>query len=321
MPHRKSILSILDFDRRAIEDIFAHAGDLTAYLGEGGGLDLLRGKILATMFSEPSVRTKLSFESAMIRLGGRILGSSATEGERAHSAMQESLQDTARVMSSYADVVVVRHPAPTALSLYAQYSDIPVINGGSGQGPDSEHPTQALLDLYTIWQETNSIDGLRILLVGNPTKRAARSLVLGLATFDDVQLFLCAPKHQWFSEDDERLLRSRNMSISRVETVTEALSNVDVVYHSGQAADWQEQLSERYFITAAMLRTARTRAIVLHPLPRPGSIAVDVDDTPNARYFQASCNGPVVRMAILARMFCTEVVHHHDRRQLKETSA
>jgi aspartate carbamoyltransferase catalytic subunit len=235
--------------------------------------------------------------------------------------MQESLQDTARVMSSYADVVVVRHPAPTALSLYAQYSDIPVINGGSGQGPGSEHPTQALLDLYTIWQELHTIDGLRILLVGSPTKRAARSLCFGLAAFDGIQLFVCAPGRQWFSDEDEKWLRTHNISISRVNSVTDVLSDVDVVYHSGQAADWQEQLEERYFITAAMLLAARARAIILHPMPRPGSIAVDVDEMPNARYFEASRHGPAVRMAILARIFCTEVVHRHDRQQLSETGA
>jgi aspartate carbamoyltransferase catalytic subunit len=306
MSCRRSILSILDFDRRALEHVFADADTMAAYLHDGGGPDLLRGKILAAHFGEPSMRTKLSFEAAMIRLGGHVLGSSATEGERAHSALQESLQDAVRVMSSYADVLVVRHLPPAALALCAQHAEIPIINAGSGQGAASEHPTQAVLDLYTIARELGQIDSLRVLIVGSPTKRAARSLILGFSLFEGIELFVCAPAESDLPEEDRRRLESCGVIYRRVEEITDVLADVDVVYHSGQAADCQEQLSERFFITAAMVQETRTKAIVLHPLPRPGSIAVDVDATPNAKYFQAARNGLPIRMALLAQMFCQE---------------
>jgi aspartate carbamoyltransferase catalytic subunit len=307
MAHPSSILSVCQFPREALEDIFSEAQTMAAYLREGGGPALLRDRLLATHFAEPSLRTKLSFEAAHIRLGGQILGGSATEGERAFSAILESLQDTARVMSSYADVIIVRNPAPSAVQLFAENSDVPIINAGSGQGPGSEHPTQALLDLYTIHRERETLDGLRLLIVGSTTKRAARSLLLALAMFDDVEVRIFAPKSSWVPIEDERYLKERGVRLVRVDDPAAEYAKVDVIYHSGQAADCQAQLPEAFTLTAAALRKSGTRALVLHPLPRPGSISYDVDALPNARYFQAAHNGLAVRMVLLARLFSAEL--------------
>jgi aspartate carbamoyltransferase catalytic subunit len=307
MAHPGSILSIRQFDREALEDIFSEAQTMAAYLREGSGPSLLRDRLLATHFTEPSLRTKLSFEAAHIRLGGQILGSSATEGERAFSAILESLQDTARVISSYADVIVVRNPAPSAVQLFAEHAAVPVINAGSGQGAGSEHPTQALLDLYTIYRERETLDGLRLLIVGSPTKRASRSLLLALAMFDDVEVRIFAPAGSSLPTEDERYLGERGVRVLRVDDPTTEYGDVDVIYHSGQAGDCQAQLPEAFALTAAALKKSGTRAIVLHPLPRPGSISYDVDAMPNARYFQAARNGLAVRMVLLARLFSAEL--------------
>jgi aspartate carbamoyltransferase catalytic subunit len=315
MVHPDSIMSIRQFDREAIENIFSEADVMAAHLREGSGPAILHDRLLTTYFAEPSLRTKLSFEAAHVRLGGKILGTSATEGERAFSAILESLQDTARVMSSYADVIIVRHPAPSAVQLFAEYSDVPVINAGSGQGDGSEHPTQALLDLYTINNERESLDGLRLLLIGSPAKRAARSLLLGLAAFDAVDVRIFAPRGAWLSAADEGYLTGRGVKLRRIEDPAEEYSAVDVIYHSGQAADCQAQLPEAFLLTAAAL--GGSRAHVLHPLPRPGSISYDVDDLPNALYFKAAKNGLAVRMVVLARMFSTEI---HRRIPIDERS-
>jgi aspartate carbamoyltransferase len=315
MAHSGSILSIRQFDREALEDVFQGAQTMLAYLREGSGPAILRDRLLATHFAEPSLRTKLSFEAAHIRLGGQILGTSATEGERAFSAILESLQDTARVMSCYADVIVVRNPAPSAVQLFAEHADVPVINGGSGQGAGSEHPTQALLDLFTIHRERETLDGLRLLIIGSPTKRAARSLLLALAQFDRPDVRIFAPKGAWLPADDEQYLEQRGVQLRRVDNPAAEYGNVDVIYHSGQAADCQAQLPEAFMLTAAALRESGTRAMVLHPLPRPGSISYDVDALPNARYFQGAQNGLAVRMVLLARLFSTELNRRIHLRQ------
>jgi aspartate carbamoyltransferase catalytic subunit len=307
MLHPHSIMSIRQFDRTAMENIFSEAHVMAAHLREGGGPLILHDRLLATHFGEPSLRTKLSFEAAHIKLGGKVLGASATDGERASSAILESLQDIARVMGSYADVIVVRHPQPSAVELFAEHADVPVINGGSGQGDGSEHPTQALLDLYTIHTTRESLDGLRLLLVGSPRKRAARSLLLGLAEFDNVDVRIFAPRGTWLSSFDERYLTERGVTLTRVEDPSSEYAAVDVIYHSGQAADCQAQLPEAFLLTAAALRREESTARVLHPLPRPGSISYDVDALPNALYFQSARNGLAVRMVLLARMFSTEM--------------
>jgi len=307
MAHRSSILSIRQFDREAFENIFSEAQVMAAHLREGSGPGILRDRLLATHFAEPSLRTKLSFEAAHIRLGGQVLGASATEGERASSAILESLQDMARVMSGYADVIIVRHPVSAAVELFANCAEVPVINAGSGQGDGSEHPTQALLDLYTLHLERESLDGLRLLLMGSPTKRAARSLLLALAAFEAVDVAIFSPRESWLPPADEDYLRQRGVRLRRVEDPVAEYGSVDVIYHSGQAADCQTQLPETFMLTAAALKHSGSRAHVLHPLPRPGSISYDVDALPNALYFKAAKNGLAVRMVVLARLFSAEM--------------
>lgn len=315
MAHPSSIMSIRQFDRKAMENVFSEAQIMAAHLREGGGPEIMRDRLLATHFAEPSLRTKLSFEAAHIRLGGQILGASASEGERAFSAMLETLQDTARVMGGFADVIVVRHPTAAAVQLFADCAEVPVINAGSGQGDGSEHPTQALLDLYTLFLERGSLDGLRLLLMGSPAKRAARSLLLGLAAFNAIDVAVFAPRGVWIAPADEDYLRGKGVTLRRVGDPAAEYRAVDVIYHSGQAADCQAQLSESFMLTAAALKNSGSQAHVLHPLPRPGSISYDVDELPNALYFKAARNGLAVRMVLLARIFSTEMNHRINIRE------
>lgn len=173
MSYAKHFLSIRDLSKERIVGLIADAENFSKYVGDYPAV--LESKLLASAFFEPSLRTQLSFEAAMVRLGGKVLGMGSPNGSRANSAHEESLADSAKVVSGYADVIVFRHSAPGALKLYTEYSSVPVINAGNGNGPDSEHPSQALCDLYTIKKHFGKIDGLTVALLGSLQKRAILS--------------------------------------------------------------------------------------------------------------------------------------------------
>ena len=294
----KDIVSIRDFTREEIDHILKTTDSVETLARKGS--DMLRGKILATAFFEPSTRTRLSFESAMLRLGGACIG--FADPRAASVEKGENLADTVRVIENYADALVIRHPLEGAARLAAEFSSVPVINAGSGA---EEHPTQALLDLYTMRREQGAIDGLTIGLVGDLRYgRTVHSLAYALAQYT-VRLYLVSPD----------LLRMRRDVLVEVEkkipvkestNLAEVLPELDVIYMTriqkerfGDLAEY-EKVKGSYRLGAAELGSSKKDAIVMHPLPRVDEIGPEVDGTPHSKYFKQVWYGLLTRMTLIS---------------------
>ncbi len=298
----RDLIGIADLSKDEIRAVLAQAAEFEQRLASGEVLRLCDGRILATVFYEPSTRTRLSFESAMHRLGGRVI--SVAEARTSSSAAKgETIEDSARMLSSYADVIVQRHPAIGSARALADAADVPVINAGDGAG---EHPTQALLDLYTIEREKGALDGLTVAMVGDlKNGRTVHSLSRALAHWR-VELDLVAPPELAMPAALVAELRARGVVIRETSNMDEALQRADVAYitriQQERFITPDEYLKYKgvYIITADVVRRARPGVSILHPLPRVDEIAVDVDDLPNAAYFRQARNGVYVRMALLA---------------------
>lgn len=262
-----------------------------------------KGKILATLFFESSTRTRLSFESAMLRLGGTVLGFS--EPSMSSHKKGESFHDTLQMVNAYADVAIVRHYLEGISEIVRDHATIPVISGGTGT---QEHPTQALLDLYTMYKEFGSIDGLRIGVMGDLRYgRTVPSLLYGLRLFSDVEAHLVSPSilrvRNEVLEDIED-----NLTVHQTDTLNEALPDLDVLYVTRiqkerfhDPADYQ-RVKTGYVIDASTLGSCKPGFILMHPLPRVGEIAYDVDELPCARYFPQARNGVWMRMALILQL-------------------
>jgi aspartate carbamoyltransferase catalytic subunit len=270
----------------------------------GGGSSQLHGRIMATLFYEPSTRTRFSFETAMHRLGGAVI-STENAAEFSSVAKGETLEDTVRILNGYADVLVLRHHEVGSAKRAASVSRIPVINAGDGAG---QHPTQALLDLYTIHKEIGSIDGLRIAMVGDLAQgRTVRSLAYLLSKFQDIRIYFVAPPSLKMKEDILEHLREKRVWYTEETDLDKVLPEVDVVYQTriqkerfgDRLADY-EQCRGVYVINSESLRLMKANAIVMHPLPRLDEIAMEVDSDPRAAYFRQAQNGLYVRMALLS---------------------
>lgn len=259
---------------------------------------------MAALFYEPSTRTRLSFEAAMIRLGGKVIG---TESARKFSSALkgESLEDTIRVVENYADVIVLRHDKEGGAERAARVSSVPIINAGDGPG---QHPTQALLDLYTIKRELGSIDGATVALVGDLSKgRAVRSLAYLLSKYAVAKIYFVAPPSAQIAPDILAHLVEHSIDYELTHELGEVVPLVDVVYQTRiqkeRYAD-PDELAEVcrgcYTITSETLVMMKQRAIVMHPLPRNNEIATEVDSDPRAAYFRQARNGLFVRMALLS---------------------
>jgi aspartate carbamoyltransferase catalytic subunit len=262
----------------------------------------LYGKILATLFFEPSTRTRMSFESAMARLGGTSLSVGSVEA--CSIAKGETLADTVRVVSGYADAIVIRHPKEGAARLAAEFATVPVINAGDGAG---QHPSQTLLDLYTI-RQSMPINNIDVALIGDLRYgRTAHSLASALSLYD-ARLHTISPKGLELPETLAAELRDKGMEIVEHENINEIIHDVDVLYVTRiqrerfpDSASYFD-VSSNYRITPELLSEARSNLIILHPLPRLDEIDPRVDDLPYARYFEQSRNGVPVRMAMLTRV-------------------
>ena len=294
----RDIISIQDFSREEIDYILDKSTKMEQVASKSS--DLLEGKILATLFFEPSTRTRLSFEAAMLKLGGSTIG--FAEIESASVKKGENLADTIRTVENYADVIALRHPLDGAAKLAAEYSKVPIINGGSGS---EEHPTQALLDLHTIQKEKGKIDKLKIAMVGDLRYgRTVHSLAYALSMYD-VELHLVSPDSLRMRRE---VLRSVQNKITVVETssLEKTVPLVDVLYvtriQRERFPDPAEYAKVRgvYKIDLKTLSSAKKDMIILHPLPRLDEISPEVDSTPQARYFQQVRSGIAVRMALLA---------------------
>jgi aspartate carbamoyltransferase catalytic subunit len=269
-----------------------------------GGTRDYEDKVMATLFYRPSTRTRFSFESAMYRLGGRVL---STESAKAFSSAVEGeqLEDTIRIIATYCDVIVLRHNEEGGAKRAAAVSPVPIINAGDGAG--GQHPTQALLDLYTIYDECKTLDGLSVALIGAlDTGRTARSLAYLLSKFERVKLYFLAPPEMQVRPDIVEHLREHNVWYQLASNPEEVLPNVDVVY---QTRIDRERLQRKdveptqYNIDADMLRMLKPNAILMHPLPRSVEIDPAVDRDPRAAYFRQARNGLFVRMALLTMLF------------------
>lgn len=306
--HRKAqmklhhVIEAQQFDQATLLELF-DASRRMEEVARNGGISDYHNRIMATLFYEPSTRTRFSFEAAMHRLGGRVI---TTENAAEFSSVSkgETLEDTIRIINGYADLIVIRHFEVGAAQRAAAVSRVPVINAGDGVG---QHPTQALLDLYTIQKETGGIDGLTIAMVGDLAQgRTARSLAYLLGKFADVKVYFVAPPLLKMKADILAYLRERQVEYSEETDLEKVLPKVRVVYQTrvqkerfgDRIADY-DKCRGMYILTGESLKLLDKKAIILHPLPRIDEITMEVDDDPRAAYFRQAQNGLYVRMALL----------------------
>ncbi|MFN2591508.1 MAG: aspartate carbamoyltransferase [Candidatus Dormibacteria bacterium] len=291
------VVSSTQFDRSFLDSLFGRAAALTAVRDSRLG-----GRIMASLFYEPSTRTRLSFESAMLRLGGSVIGTEAAR-EFSSAIKGETLEDTIRMAATYADVIVLRHDEAGAASRAAAVSTVPVINAGDGPG---EHPTQSLFDLYTIDRELKRIEGLHVALCGDLRYgRTARSLALLLSLYPGVSLTFVAPEAVQIGDDVTACLDHRCVPYTLTDRLAGVLGGVDVIYQTRiqreRFADPAELERARgaIRIDAGVMAELPPGAIVLHPLPRVDEVGAEVDADPRAAYFRQAANGVAIRMALL----------------------
>ncbi len=298
----KHIVAVEQFEREWVLSLFESAERMKSVKSSD---ELLRDRILATLFYEPSTRTRLSFESAMLRLGGQVV---STENAREFSSAikGETVEDTVRIVAGYADGIVIRHHEQGAAVRAAAVSPVPIVNGGDGPG---EHPTQALLDFYTIQDELGQLDDLKVALVGDLRfGRAVRSLALMFRLTRNVELLFVSPAEVPMGDDIRHALDAAGVRYRDEPDLGKALSVADVVY--------QTRIQRERFVTQSEFQAAQgiyvidevsmgllgPHAIVMHPLPRVDEIRPEVDLDPRAAYFRQAQNGVFIRMALLHQL-------------------
>ena len=299
----RHVVEAQQFDRKLLEIVFDVADDMKASLGSDNQYaGELKHCIMASLFYEPSTRTRFSFESAMNRLGGKII---TTENAREFSsaAKGETLHDTIRIMSGYADVIVLRHHKAGSAKKAAEAATIPVINAGDGAG---QHPTQALLDMYTIKDNFPSLDGIEIALVGDLRYgRTVRSLTYLLTKYNDIRLHFVSPDVCRMENDIKEFLDRMNVPWDEEEDLEKVLPLVNCVYMTRvqkerfQDPEDYKAAAGKYILTPEKVQRMKADAIIMHPLPRVDEIPSEVDNDPRAQYFQQARNGLYVRMALL----------------------
>ncbi len=282
-------------------ELFERSRGMERVVARGGSLDY-QSKIMATLFYAPSTRTRLSFEAAMHRLGGRVL---STEQARAFSSEieGEQVEDSIRIIGNYADVIVIRHHEEGGARRAAEVSPVPVINAGDGNG--GQHPTQALLDLYTIYRE-RPLDGLSVAIIGELDKgRTVRSLAYLLAKFDRVKMFFVSPPELQMKPDILEYLDEHGVCYELESDIDRVIGEVDVIYQTRIRPERVPDIGglARYAIDSALVRRMKADALILHPLPRTVELDKSVDHDPRALYFRQAVNGLYVRMALLTMLF------------------
>lgn len=293
---QRDLLSTKDMPLEEIEFIL----DTANYIKQHPAIRAAANKVIASCFFEPSTRTRLSFESAALRLGANIIGFGSSEGLSIKKG--ESLADTMRVVAGYADLIVIRHPNEGAAMLAAEVADCPVINAGDGA---NQHPTQALLDLFTIQECQSKLHGLSIALVGDLKYGRAIHSFIDVCSLFDIRLYLVSPEILTLPDAICDSLKKRGARFSFHHSLEEVIPKVDILYMSRiqqerfSKADY-ELVKNQFILTPSALANAKPTMKILHPLPRINEITTDVDMTPHAYYFQQASNGVVVRQAILS---------------------
>lgn len=293
----RHVVESQQFTVPVLMELFDRSRGMERVVARGGSLDY-QNRIMATLFYAPSTRTRFCFEAAMQRLGGRVL---STEHARAFSSAVEGeqVEDTIRIIAGYADVIVVRHHEEGGAKRAAQVSPVPVVNAGDGEG--GQHPTQALLDLYTIYRE-RPLNGLSVAIVGELDKgRTARSLAYLLAKFERVKLYFVSPPELQMRPDILAYLDEHGVHYELEPEIERVLGEADVIYQTRirpERVGSTESL-KKYAIDSAAVRRMKPDALILHPLPRTVELDKSVDDDPRALYFRQARNGLYVRMALL----------------------
>jgi aspartate carbamoyltransferase catalytic subunit len=303
----RDILSLKEFERNEFFHLFEIADRLEPIARERRNTDLLSDKTLVTAFYQPSTRTRLAHEAAMLRLGGAVTGFSDAKMTRAGDFYQESIKDTVHMLEYYGDVLVMRHFQQGAPHEAAKWMSIPVINAGDGWG---EHPTQVLTDLYTVLKETGSIDGRTFVCIGDHRMRTMHSIGYALSQFD-AEMVILAPEEMSPTAEFLAELDAKGTNYRIVEHIDEVIAEADVLYMEpvvqpdytkprDEVPDDYGKTPANYQITREVMAKAKGSSIVLHSLPRMDELLPEVDDTKHARYWQEAYNGVVMRMALLA---------------------
>lgn len=298
----KDILSVGQFDKYTLDYIFARAREMREMVETVGGVELLKGHVLACMFYEPSTRTSSSFIAAMERLGGSVIP--ITQGVQFSSVSKgETLADSIKVLEQYADVIVLRHPEIGSAQEAADAASVPVLNAGDGPG---EHPTQALLDLFTIKEELGTLDGLNIAMVGDLRYgRTVHSLTKLLLKYN-VKLRFVSPEILRLPLTVMNKVIDAGVDVRETHDIADVIENTDVLYvtrvQKERFTDLKqyEQVKNFYVLTPEIMKKAKEKMIVMHPLPRVGEIDPAIDSDPRAAYFRQVRNGMFIRMALLA---------------------
>ncbi|MFA6550463.1 MAG: aspartate carbamoyltransferase [Candidatus Gracilibacteria bacterium] len=295
------ILSTEQFDRVSLEHLFEVALKMEPFAKKEKKGDLMNGKILASLFYEPSTRTRFSFETAMKRLGGETI--SATEIASSSIFKGETLADTAKVVEKFADVIAIRHPESGSAQVFADNASIPVLNAGDGP---NQHPSQSLLDMYTIKKECGKIDGLTIAMVGDlKYGRTVHSLSLLLRHYD-VKIVLVSPDELKMPKEYLEKFDEKGLAYEEISDLTEAAKKSDVIYMTRVQKERftdlneYEKLKNAFVMSRGLIEEANKKAIIMHPLPRIGEISLDMDDFAGSAYFRQVENGVAVRMAMIS---------------------
>lgn len=293
----KSLISIRDFSKEEI----LHVLDVAKEFEQNHEQNFLAGKVIACLFFEPSTRTRLSFEAAVNRLGARVIGFSDTKNTSVSKG--ETLEDTIKIVSNYVDMIVMRHPTEGAAAVAASVSPVPVVNAGDGS---NQHPTQTLLDMYTILQTQGRLDNLTINMVGDlKYGRTVHSLSEAMSDFSPNFIFT-APEELRMPRKYIDMLKEKNIPFRETESLEENIDNCDILYMTRvqqerfPSKEDYDKVKDTYVLSASMLSGVKKNMKILHPLPRVNEITTDVDDTPYAYYFQQARNGMYIRMAVIA---------------------
>ncbi len=288
-------------DKNLLDKIFSLADDLALADKKGLVPQLLNGKVVATVFYETSTRSRLSFESAALKLGAGVI--SVADSKTSSASKGETVEDSVQVISGYADIVVLRHPENKSAEAVSKVSSVPIINAGDGF---NEHPTQALMDLYSMQKELGKIDGLKIAFMADfRFQRNLHSLVPIFALFKNIQLYFISPKELAFPAEYTDALRAEGVNFQELDSVDSILSEIDVLYVTRVFKErftdeaQYERLKRSFFVDKTTLSKMKNKSAILHVMPRIFEIDKEVDSDPRAAYFRQAKNGLYIRMAIL----------------------
>lgn len=295
---KRSLVSINDFSK----DEYLYILDLAREFEKQPVQNILEGNVVATLFFEPSTRTRLSFESAVNRLGGRVIG--FTDASSSSTSKGESLKDTIKTVANYSDLIVMRHPVEGSAKWASEVSDVPIINAGDGA---NQHPTQCLLDLYTIRQTQGRLDNLHIAFVGDlKYGRTVHSNVIALTRFANITFHLVSPEELKLPSSVKMHIKNNNLRYHQYTDLKEVIPHVDVLYMTRIQRERfsdpieYERVKNSYILDNEMLDGSKDNLKILHPLPRVNEINEDVDSNPKAYYFEQALNGVFVRQALIA---------------------